>query len=56
MVHAWRSEDNLRGSVPSHHRDPTRVIWLGGKCLYPLNHLPNPLESSLFSTLNFTLG
>lgn len=42
MLEVWTSEDNLwRTVLLFHHmgsRNPTRVIRLGGKCLYPLSH------------------
>jgi hypothetical protein len=41
-----KDKDNLCGFVPSFHYvgpkdqiDQTQVAGLGGKCLYPLNHL-----------------
>lgn len=43
----WSSEDNSQESFLSFHRvgpgDQTRVLSLGGRCLYPLRHLAGSL-------------
>lgn len=49
MAHIWRSEDNCwRWFSPSTMWDieiGTKVVKLGGKCLYPLRHLTNPRKT-----------
>lgn len=58
LWHLWKSEDNLGELALSiHHEgsgDPSPVVRPGGKHLYPLSHLTDPLNCFCKAAVLFT--
>lgn len=59
MVCIWRSDKNRRESILFSYvgpKDPTQVIRLGGKYLYPLSHVVNPSLTLFFLPYSLPLS